>query len=62
MKFYATLVKISAGKTIQVRKNQQEIKNMFEIQLDLLVSYIGPMAIIKLPKKQVQIKWNKKVR
>ena len=34
---------------------------MTEIQLDLLLSFIGPSAVVRLPKYNVMIKWDKRV-
>jgi hypothetical protein len=34
---------------------------MTEIQLDLLLSFIGPSVVIRLPKYSLMIKWDKMV-
>jgi hypothetical protein len=49
-------------KAIIVLKDKKPIKSMTDIQLDLLLSNMWTSTIIKLPKSNVQIKWNKKVR
>jgi hypothetical protein len=46
---------------ITVTKDKEPVKSMTEIQLDLLLSFIGPSAIIKLPKFNLMIKWDKRV-
>jgi hypothetical protein len=44
-----------------VTKDKVPVRSMIEIQLDLLFSYIGSSVVIKLPKFNVLIKWDKKV-
>ena len=45
-----------------VRKDKKEMTKITDFQFDLQISYIGPMAIIKLQKSKVLIKWDKKVK
>jgi len=54
------LVLVGNGLII-VTKDKEPVKSMIEIQLDLLLSFIGPSAIIKLPKFNLMIKWDKMV-
>jgi hypothetical protein len=54
--------KLLTGKdAITVLKDKAPVKSMTDIQLDLLLSYIGTSTIIKCLKSSVQIKWDKMV-
>jgi len=46
---------------IQVTKDKEPVRSMTEIQLDLLLSFIGPSAVVRLPKFNLMIKWDKMV-
>jgi hypothetical protein len=57
---FNNLILVGNG-VITVTKDKEPVKSMTEIQLDLLLSFIGPSAVIKLPRYNLLIKWDKMV-